>query len=174
MMNRILSSLLLLFLVSCTTREPQDLTTQTPDAFTSIINTSLTLEPSERLGYLQAHLGQPEHVSEQAVTNLHVREQTDALRSLRYAGVSLTTYLVSTTGEEHLLAIEVRTPHYVTPYGSRIGMSLSELRNDLPVVWQAPESVTYLLLHPDGAPNTLTLWHDEEAVTLITWEFYLG
>jgi hypothetical protein len=163
---------LLLLLASCAEHHPQTGTPQTAPSLTDIVNTILTLEPSQRLEYLQSHLGSPDQTAETTVSNLHEPDRLDTLRTLVYADITLTTYLVEATGEEHLVRLDVRTPQFLAPNGARIGMNIGQVKSSLSVLWQDAQVITYILPQLDSAPDLLTLWHDEQVITLVSLEFY--
>lgn len=163
----------LLLLFGCAKQHPQVEMLPTTNDLTHIIDTSLTLEPAQRLAYLRANLGQPERVTEETVPNYLEADQQDVLRTYTHAGVVLVTYLVSAAAEEYLVRLDVQTPQYTAPNDARVGTLLSAVRDELPVLWQDAHVTTYMLPHPDDAPALLTLAHADNEVTLISFEFYL-
>lgn len=117
-------------------------------------------------------MNEPPHEETEARQNRHDPSQTDTLRTLHYAGLTLVVYEVTESGRELLQNLTVSGEGYRTAEGIGVGSTRQEVESAMGQP-DRRENGAYVYEPENAAPSPLFVRFEGDRVAEMEWSFYV-
>lgn len=155
--------------------EPTEETGPPVDVVSRLIEEALQSNGSLSYQSVVERLGPPERVETEPVANQYVEGQIDTLRTLVYTGLQALMYDVTNEPKTLLVRLSLSSTQYMTPEGLHVGLSESQIIEELGPPTRRNESKGELIYQETKpTPISMVVRVQNGEVVQIGWEFYFA